>query len=515
MRKPITMRATLVAAALAVVAIGAGCADLDVANPNEPDRERALSDALAVQSLVSGSFQTWWEITQGRAPGRMLANAAHTHESSSFNHGTWDAGHLPPKAVVNQPGYGWGYPIDDPWNLLNRANSAIRDALLMVEGGLQIGADTQRLRAFAKFMLGLNHGFLAMLYDQGFTVDETVDTEAQAANRDLKPYDEVMEAALGYLTEARQIATANSFTIPGGWMGDRAYSSAQLVRLSHSYSARMMTAGTRSPADRAAVNWNAVLSHIDQGITEDFGVEMTGPGGLYSNQFKSTSSETGGVGLRLLGPADQSGAWQAWEATEPRARQWFYVETDDRRIHAPGDRTQSGTLFQLLKASNGAQEVQNDAARGLWFQTPYSSFAWRSLAENSRGFAPDMTVEEMDFLRAEAYIRLGRPADALPIINRTRVANGGLPPATVDGVSGARCVPRKLSGQCGNLMDVLVYEKSLETLWLSAGLDYFDARGFGTLYPGTFLHLPVPAVELGALNIPVYTFGGDAGGGVP
>src|SRR5690606_16784975 len=117
------------------------------------------------------------------------------------------------------------------------------------------------------------------------------------------------------------------------------------------------------------------------------------------------------------------------------------------------------------------------------------------------------------FLRAEAYIRTGSPGQALPIINATRVDNGGLPPATVDGVSGARCVPRKLSGECGDLMDALIYEKSLETLWLSAGLDYFDARGFGTLYPGTFLHLPIPAAELGALDIPVYTFGGDAGGG--
>lgn len=515
MRKPITMRATLVAAALAVLAIGTGCADLGVANPNEPDRERALSDALAVQSLVSGSFQTWWDMTQGRAPGRMLANAAHTHESSSANHGTQDAGQLPPQAVVNQPGYQWGYPIEDPWNLLNRANAAIRDALLMVEAGLEIGNDTPRLRAFAKFMLGLNHGFLAMLYDQGFTVDETVDTEAQVANKDLKPYDEMMEAALGYLAEARQIATENSFTIPGGWMGDRAYSSDHLVRLTHSYSARMMTAVTRSPADRAAVDWNAVLSHIDQGITEDFGIEFTGPGGVYSNEFKSTSGETGGVGLRLLGPADQSGAWQAWEATEPRDRQWFYVETDDRRIHAPGDETQSGTLFQLLKTDSGQQEVHNDAVRGSWYQTPYSSFAWRSLAEDNLGFAPDMTVEEMDFLRAEAYIRLGSPEEALPIINETRVENGGLPPATVDGVSGPRCVPRTVSGECGDLMNVLVYEKRFETLWLSAGLDYFDARGFGTLYPGTFLHLPVPAVELGALNIPVYTFGGDAGGGAP
>jgi hypothetical protein len=159
--------------------------------------------------------------------------------------------------------------------------------------------------------------------------------------------------------------------------------------------------------------------------------------------------------------------------------------------------------------------VHEDAQRGLWYQTPYSTFAWRPIAETSNGFAPDLTVEEMDFLRAEAYIRLNRAADALPIINKTRIENGKLPAAALTGVSGSRCVPRTSSGACGDLMATLIYEKRLETLWLSAGLDYFDGRGFGILVPGTFIHLPVPAVELNAIQLPTYTFGGDAGGSTP
>jgi hypothetical protein len=121
----------------------------------------------------------------------------------------------------------------------------------------------------------------------------------------------------------------------------------------------------------------------------------------------------------------------------------------------------------------------------------------------------------MDFLRAEAYIRLNRAAEALPIINKTRVDNGKLPAATVTGVSGSRCVPRTITGACGDLMQALIYEKRLETLWLSAGLDFFDARGWGTLVPGTFVHVPVPALELATLGMPVYTFGADAGGAAP
>jgi hypothetical protein len=514
------VKATLKRAVIgAMLLMSSACMDLDISNSNEPDRDRALADALAVESLIAGSFQTWWEITQGRAPGRMLAQASDTHSSSAANYGAWDAGYLPRKAVVNLPGYQWGYPIEDPWNLLNRANAAVRDGLVMIQNGLQIGtngADTPRLRAFGKFMLGLSHGYLALLYDQGWIVDETVDTQARVAARDMRPHTEMMAAARAYFAEARQLATQNNFTIPAGWMGNRTYTSQDLIRITRSYEARYLAAVARTKEQRAAVNWNDVLTLIQTGVTADFGVQMDGPNGLWSKNagLKAASSLNGGVNLRLLGPADQSGAWRRWEATEPRERQWFFIETDDRRIHAEGNKELSGTLFQTQKINNQTV-VQNDASRGLWYQTPYSTFAWRSLAETNIGFAPDLTVEEMDFLRAEAYIRLNRAAEALPIINKTRTENGKLPAATLTGVSGDRCVPRTITGACGTLMDALIYEKRLETLWLSAGLDYFDARGFGILVPGTFIHLPVPAVELTSLQIPAYTFGGEAGGSSP
>lgn len=510
------MKVAVLAVSSAAVA---ACMNLDVTNPNEPDRERALQDALAVESLVAGSFQTWWEITQGRAPGRFLGIAADTHTSTALNYGTWDAGYLPRKPLINLPGYQWGYPIEDPWNLLNRANAAIRDGLIMLDGGLPIGtngADTPRLRAFGKFMLGLNHGYLALLYDKSWIVDEKQDTQANVTSKTIPDYKAVMTAARGYFAEARQIAGQNSFTIPAGWMGNRTYTSQELVRITRSYEARYMTAVARTAEDRAQVNWNEVLTNVQQGVTADFGVQMDGQNGLWSKGagLKAASGLNGGVALRLLGPADQSGAWRTWENTEPRNRQWFFVETDDRRIHAAGNKELSGTLFQLQKQGNN-QVVQGEAQRGLWYQTPYSTFAWRTIAETSIGFAPDLTVEEMDFLRAEAYIRLNRAAEALPIVNKTRVENGRLPEATVAGVSGARCVPKTITGACGNLMDALIYEKRLETLWLSAGLDFFDGRGWGILVKGTFVHVPVPGIELTALQIPIYTFGGEAGGAAP
>ena len=104
------MRAALRIRALALVAMAVGAVgcDMEVINPNEPDRARALADALAVESLVSGSFQTWWEHAQGAAPSRFYSSAASVLSASNLNYGNFDAGFLPRKPVINQPGYQWG-----------------------------------------------------------------------------------------------------------------------------------------------------------------------------------------------------------------------------------------------------------------------------------------------------------------------------------------------------------------------------------------------------------------------
>ncbi len=113
-------------------------------------------------------------------------------------------------------------------------------------------------------------------------------------------------------------------------------------------------------------------------------------------------------------------------------------------------------------------------------------------------------------------IRLGRAAEAVPLINKSRVASGQLPPVTVDGPPDTPgCVPRKLSGACGSLWDALRYEKGIEGLGVSGVIRFMDARGWQMLPENTLLHLPVPGRELGVLKQPLYTFGGGGEGSAP
>jgi hypothetical protein len=184
----------------------------------------------------------------------------------------------------------------------------------------------------------------------------------------------------------------------------------------------------------------------------------------------------------------------------------FQLRTKDRRIHGAGGPATPGTYVGYN---------QNDifaASRGTY---RFSHYYFRRYGTGNSWFEgpqPAMLVSEMDLLKAEALIRLGRAAEAVPLINKTRIANGQLPAVTVDGPPDEPgCVPRKLNGQCGSLWDALRYEKRMEGLGVSGVIAFFDARGWQTLPVNSILQLPVPGAELATLQEPNYTFGGPGG----
>ena len=181
------------AAAVSLVAISA--CDLEVVNPNEPDRDRALSEPGDIESLIAGTYSTWWDQVHGAsdelAMVRALSSASEVIASAAANHFASDNNQQPRINLTNAIGYQWGRSLRAPWMELNQALAAIRDGVLVIEeSNLQIGAggaDTERTLAFAKLMQGLIHGYIANVFDQGFVIDESVDTEAAVENADLRP----------------------------------------------------------------------------------------------------------------------------------------------------------------------------------------------------------------------------------------------------------------------------------------------------------------------------------------
>ncbi len=194
----------------------------------------------------------------------------------------------------------------------------------------------------------------------------------------------------------------------------------------------------------------------------------------------------------------------------------FQLRTKDRRIHGPlGPADTTGKYFRYHSA-----DVWNPS-RGTYIQSSYAFFRLGRGTTWQVGPQLAMTVTEMDMIRAEALIRLNRASEAVPLINKTRVANGQLPPVTIDGPPDeAGCVPRRYmpgpnQGQCGSLWEALRYEKRIEMAGVDPTVAYFDARGWQTLVQNTYIQFPVPGRELETLQRPVYTYGGGLAGSAP
>jgi hypothetical protein len=117
----------------------------------------------------------------------------------------------------------------------------------------------------------------------------------------------------------------------------------------------------------------------------------------------------------------------------------------------------------------------------------------------------------MRALVAEADYYRGDLAAVASFVNETRTLHG----LQATDASGANpdCVPRLPSGACGDLWEMLKWEKRLETQFagpLRVGW-YFDGRGWGDLIEGTVLQFPVPWGEMEILGREPYDYGGVGG----
>jgi hypothetical protein len=541
-----------VLALAAALIVAAACADLDVANVNDPDRERALATPGDVETLISGAFLTWWYTQASYNSMGMPASCMADEHTSSWGNVSMKEACQEPRvwAYNNDPAYGYNYVNEYTWVRCYRALSAIRDGLLAIAGpdaelgtadDMQIGeggVDTHRAIAWGKFVQGLATMTLSLGYDQAVVVNERTDFEQELVR---SPYAAVADSAIYFLNEAIALAQQEAFSAPGSWAGGTSIDDQLMIQLATGAIARTMVYSPRTVGERDAVNYNTVISLIGptgDAITEDFTLFMDDE--TWWNYTMSWYTESDGwarADLRGMGPADQAGSWDDWEKETAGLRMPFDVDADDLRFPEYPHGGFESPLFSCwgqprsdicggdglrMKMAYRDPESPFRPERGTYHFSGYSAFP------NYDCFDTDwmcdftwMSVVEMDMLLAEAYIRTSQEALAVPLINNTRVTYGGLAPVTGAGTvpedSPGRCTPRAIdpfpSGTwgCGDLWDAMAYEKRMETFHTAVGISWFDDRGWGNLIPGTITMYPVPGEELLILLEEIYTFGGSPG----
>jgi hypothetical protein len=516
--------------------------DLDVVNENNPDIERALNDPADVEQVIASAFQIWFGIfgtNNATQVYPMLADeATNTRVTANFQ---WSQ--EPRLALPNDPLDG---PVWIPrllWDNYAECVANTNDGLRRINAGLIIetlnpGAEevtdnTDRAYTYAKLMQGICLGYYALSMDkfavatEDSIIPEGFEDQLAWEREHWVDYTEAVPVVIRSLEQAiERASTGDPFLTPTTWQNQQEYNNAELIQVAHSMIARLLVYLPRTPEERAQVDWQQVLFHTERGLTtRDWGLTLQ-TGVITANNFLNSLQRTDNSSFRMLadphliGPADNSGNYQAWQAQPLEQRDRFTITTPDRRITG-NTATSSGAYFRYSTSTNGL-----DPARGLY---NYSFYQWYRRQNEINctggcGFFGTITAAENRLLRAEALLRTGNLQGAVDIINQTRTRGvkignttiaSNLPPVTVAGVPtvNGQCVPRKKTGECGDLMDALMWERAIELAGQDPLRAWWDRRGFGQLQVGTILHMPIPGRYIVSHGLPVYTYGGVGGDG--
>lgn len=514
---------TFVPFVLAGLVAFSGCQDLSVTNQNDPNRERALSQPGDIETLIQGTFRTYYYASEDYEPTFALSVAADEQSSSWGNFGMQDMGSEPRTTYNNDPSYGYSAVAEIPFTNSYAAISAALDGLGAIEGGLEINNpdQTARAKAFGEFVIGLAHANIAVNFDQGFIVDEVPTGQFDAENPpfEIVPYTDVWtNGALPYLNQAISTAESASFSsIPSGWMGATEFSRDEFIAIIRMYRAHYRAAMARNSQERQSVDWQQVLNDVDAGYTEMvddvFAINDPQENWFSGWRYYGKDPVWTRADYKTIGPADKSGNYDDWLNSDLSQRFPIDITTDDRRITGAGDsetpqEQSDGKYF----AYAGASFFPSD--RGIYH---YSNYAYLNRNPGPRySYAQGnekwiVTPATMRLLKAEALLHLDPVAnkpEVVDIINQTRVQVGELPAAQVTdptGTMGDSQNPIRTDG--ATVWSMLKHEKRMESFGTLSGLAFYDKRGWGDLVNGTPFHLPIPGAELELLREAIYTTG--------
>jgi hypothetical protein len=518
----------------------AGCNDLKVTNPNQPDVAKVFGSPRDVETIVSRLFQQMYNGQLGSADDIFSQTITMSFESASQlgNFGMGTRGSIPRSPIDNSIGNNVSAGNFRDFDFLSRNARGAANAIIALNGfaaaGNTIGSPARdaKAKAFAYFTLGYALGHLALFYDSAAILTAAVPSDVIPG---LSKSSDVMDVALQSLDSAIAIASSaaatngtNGFPIPVDWLSQTtATSQANFIKLLRSYKAKFRAGLARTPAARATEDWTSIIADATNGITADFVIQTNATTGWSGAVLSQLATSTGWSQMTpfIVGMADTSLAYDAWLQQALLSRTPFLIQTPDKRFPSGADRATQTAVTGTSRAGPPAGSILyfrnrppgEDTPADPWGTSWYDN--WRSWAISATGGnAPYVlfALVENDMLAAEGYIRAGNFAAAIPLINKSRVRAGLAGLTVINSLTdqvpgGTACVPRVpqppnyTTTACGNIMEAMKWEKRTETDMIGYGQWFIDSRGWGDLVLGTALEWPVPYQELFARIKPSYT----------
>ncbi len=539
-----TKRIPEVAGLIAALVLAGGCDTLDISNPNAPDSGRLLTDPASVEQIAVGALRTWYNTTQNMDPVASLIVMARSHTASWNNFqiriytgctsGAWDVYAAPlgtcGTTVNTYPRIEWQNDpastartqIEAYWYGYYSALSSANAVLKALRQNNVVPPDGRpTVEAMAVFVQALCLSGIALNYDQGYIVTDATPVDGNGLPTPAVAFSsrtQVRDVAMQKFDEAIALATSNIFTVPDVFFNKPSappITNAKLVQIANTMAARTLAYFPRNAAENATVDWTKVLSYASQGISSGtpFSWVFQTDGVNWFDYLKSWSNDMRTMRMHtrvahLMDPTTQPDPFNATANSQPV---WGTTSHDKRlgdgSYTYPAAALGNVTITPAATANAGTDyawsttKARFPAARGSWHQSAIGQIRYITLSEIDPngsavglGTGPIVLAAENDLLWAEALIRSGGSlVNAAALIDNTHVGRGGLTSAA--GLSAAA------------MLDTLHYEQDVELPGSNAA-PYYNQRRLDKLEPLTPHEMPVPAKELGVLQLPLYTWGG-------
>ena len=497
----------------------ASCADLSVDNVNDPTTEAVESDeSNQIKLLAGGYYDATTSIVTSWAV--QIQNLADQSTGTNAFRRYWDFSEEPRLRLDNTTTYSASTAIS---TYFGGMNSAVATANLFIAN--EELSDDVRAQAF--FLRGIARGYLGLIYDQSYFLDENFDATTDDA--EFQPYTTLIEGALSDIDQAISLASGSSSFVFNAMPNPAdTWTQAEFLDIANSMAARIAAGEARTASEAANLDWDRILAYANAGLggpnaqssLNSFSASNIGSSGEYANFFNDWQNfvvtgtfETGAgynpTDVKVTHMLDTSYPTQypaenasANEVTLPPA------ETDDPRIAYFKYTTNPG----FLNPTRNANLFTN-----YFSARHYAENDWWP-AENKIVF---MTSSEVDYLRAEAQLLTGSPGDAATTLNNSPAGTGltDLDGWQLPAVRNGYIAQNSLSG--GHTMDgtesvaefqfALLREYSVELDQLGGvGIQWFLMRRHDMLQEGTPTMFPVPGSELELLGLENYTFGGPS-----
>jgi len=351
----------------------------------------------------------------------------------------------------------------------------------IIANGVEIGdnGETEMVEAIARLGQGLALGYLGLVYDKGFIIDENTDLQASIV---ASKYRNLINAAILHLDQCIDVCNNNSFTLLPEWIPGNTWTNVELGKLANSMAARLLVSSSRNKTENDATDWTRVKAYSQNGIDFDFAPLADDIVWYSLYQAYSVYGGWAQVDMRVIHMMD------------PNMPDYFPSSGSFNDL--PNDGLATSEDARLLSDFEYLTTCPYRPERGYYHFSSYRYSRLDQYLATWKEPMPEMRKAENDLMLAEAELMLGNTTAAINIINAgTRVSRGTLPP--LDG-----------SVTDAQIEETIMYERTIELFITSCGMPFFDMRRKDMLQEGTPLHFPIPGEQLEIMMMPYYTFGG-------